>query len=614
MNVTAFCITTLVISVVFIIAAIVIGVVINKNELARQPHGRKGGFALTSFHVFLIGFFLAAVAMFFPVYYNDFLSGDHGFVKVVKTVLLSVHNVLRMFVLDGEFDAIRDLLSDTSRVDAAVGAVYTIYASVLFVAAPALSAGVVLSFFKGASAVIKYTLYPRSDIYILSELNDRSIVLARDILTNKADKRRRLVVFTDVFETEEENNFELVSEAKRLGAICMRKDIVDISLKRSKNIFRKIYLIGDDEDENINQALTLIDRCRHTPLYNNLKTQIYVFARSMESEVLLNSIDNGDVKVRRINEYRNMINHTLNNYSIFEDAREVDGQKQISLAIVGLGAYGIELLKAACWFGQMPGYKMTIHAFDNECGTDKIKNIAPELLELNNKNIAGEPYYNIVFHDGIDVKSSKFQDELSKIDLVTTAFVTLGNDELNIEAAMKMRVQFGRDAISSGKHVPPVYAIIYSMSETKAVSQGGLKNMNDEDYGIHFIGSIQSRYTVDSIEMTELELEGLKCHLHWVARVDEEDAIRKYNKYEYYRRSSAAEAMYMKFRSELVSGYDGEQLKEYEHKRWSAYMRSEGFIGLGEGKDYIAKTHASLIPYQELSQAEKDKDDIYVED
>ena len=481
----------------------------------------------------------------------------------------------------------------------------------IYIIAPTLTAGVVLSFFKGASAFIRYSLYPHADIYILSELNEKSLILAQDILTNKSNKRRKLVVFTDVFEKDEEAKFELVSQAKRLGAICMRKDVLEVGLKRSSNVYRKIYLIGENEDENIKQALELIERCRNTPKYNTNKTQIYVFANSVESEVLLNSIDNGAVKVRRLSENSNLIIHTLNNYSIFDDACTVNGKKEISVAIIGLGAYGIELLKAICWCGQMPGYNITIHAFDKESnGQAKIKNVAPELIEYNGKEIKGEPYYKIVFHDKIDVKSCEFQEELSKIDLISSAFVTLGDDELNIETAMKMRIQLGRDAISSGKHIPPIYAVVYSMSKTQAASHGGIKNMRDENYGISFIGSIQSRYSIESVERNELEAEGLSCHLHWVSHVDAADAIEKYNKYEYYRRSSIAEAIYLRFREELIHDADSELLKEYEHKRWSAFMRSEGYIGLSDKKDYIAKTHPLLVPYQSLSPEEQNKDAI----
>lgn len=604
MDLNLFYLLFLTASVVLLGAAVTVSIVLHRVDLSKGNFDRRKGFVLTPFQIFVIGFFIATVVLFYPINYTGFVADDYGFVKVLKSILLSMLDALKLFLLNGEFFSVNGLSST-------LGAVFTIYAAVIYLVAPALSAGVVLSFFKGASAFIRYCFYPRADIYILSELNERSIILAQDIINNRADKRRALVVFTDVFEKDEESNFELISQAKRLGAICMRKDIVEVGLRLTKNVYRKIYLIGDDEDENLKQALTLIERCKKNPRYNNEQTQIYVFANSAESEVLLNSIDNGNVKVRRVNENRNLVIHTLNNCTIFDEACKVNGIKQISVAIVGLGAYGTELVKALCWLGQMPGYKLTIHAFDKDAnGEEKIKNTAPELIEYNNKRLVGEPYYNIVFHDEIDVNSYKFQEELSKIDLITSAFVTLGDDELNVEAAMKMRIQFSRDNNSSGKHDPPIYAVVYSMSKNMAVSHGGLKNMCNDDLKITFIGSIQSRYSIESIEQKKLEEEGLKCHLHWVSHVKDEPAERaKYNRYEYYRRSSIAEAIYIRFRENLISDMDDELINECEHKRWNAYMRSEGYVG-GTKKDFKAKTHPSLIPYQKLSPEEKAKDGI----
>ena len=48
-----------------------------------------------------------------------------------------------------------------------------------------------------------------------------------------------------------------------------------------------------------------------------------------------------------------------------------------------------------------------------------------------------------------------------------------------------------------------------------------------------------------------------------------------------------------------------------EHKRWMAYMRTEGYV-YGKVKDDVAKTHPSLVPTKELSEAEFEKDFIVI--
>ena len=50
-----------------------------------------------------------------------------------------------------------------------------------------------------------------------------------------------------------------------------------------------------------------------------------------------------------------------------------------------------------------------------------------------------------------------------------------------------------------------------------------------------------------------------------------------------------------------------EKLKEQEHRRWNAYMRSEGFIYNAKRFD-LGKMHSDIRPYSELPSSEKNKD------
>ncbi len=55
------------------------------------------------------------------------------------------------------------------------------------------------------------------------------------------------------------------------------------------------------------------------------------------------------------------------------------------------------------------------------------------------------------------------------------------------------------------------------------------------------------------------------------------------------------------------SAHEIEYLAEMEHNRWMDDMRGQGF-SLGSGKDEVKKTHPSMVPFQELSEKEKEKD------
>ena len=608
------CLVALITSAVLFVFFIGLGCIIHfrQNKISKNSSGKKS-FALTPFQIFLAGFFISALIIFFPIYYHCYFNSDSQVLRIIKSVLLSIHNTMRLFILDGDFEIIKTTINSTT-VSVGLDKAYSVYAAMLFVVAPVLTAGFVLSFFKNVSATVKYHLSPKSDIYVMSELNERSIVLAEDILTNPEVKGRKLVVFTGVFEKEDEENSELIEQAKHLGAICFKKDVTEISLKpKARGIKRKIYFVGDNEDQNVKQALTLIPTCRNNPLLNTKDTHMYVMSSSVESEVLLNSADNGHLHVRRVRRARNFVIDTLKKYSIFDTQLTKEGKKLISIVIVGLGYYGMELLKAICWCGQMDGYILQIHVFDVSCNLEKkIESVAPEIIKYNHKQIEGEPFYDIFFHEMVDANSQDFLNELSSIKDISTVFVCLGDDELNISTTIRMRMQFTRDAINFGRVQPNIYAIVYSSVKSDTFNQnGGLKSIKGVDYDITFIGSMKERYALSFIEQNELEEEGLKYHLAWANTEKEvEEAKLTYEKYEYYRRSSVSKALHVYYRRQLgLMNISDLEDKILEHKRWNAYTRAEGYV-YNAVKDDIAKTHPDLIPYDKLSEREKNKDKI----
>ncbi|MDE6293649.1 MAG: hypothetical protein K2L88_03395, partial [Clostridiales bacterium] len=618
MDITPVCKIAFSISICIIAAALIFSIVWKKRS-AKGDAARKHA-VFTPFNIFLIGFFFAATVMAYPVFrYGDF-ADEGGFVGFFKSAMISILNSLQMFFLNAGFSEVKGVIN-SSAVQANMASAYTIYFAVLYVVAPFLTFGIILSFFKDFVARLKYMLCPAADTYVFSEINERSLALAKDIFKN-GRKGRKLVVFTgacsDGDDKEKEEMDDLIDEAKKIGAMCLKNDINEIKLKRAgKGHTRKFYFISEDEDRNLKQAIELIGRCKEIKNYNDFGTQFFVFANSVESEVFLDSIDNGNMKVRRITEYGNTMLNTLRKYSIFTNAVQKGKVKEINLLVVGAGSYGKELIKTVCWLGQMPNYEVNIHAFDAGNAEDKFKNLVPEFMAMNGKRIDGEPYYNITFHNNVDVHSGAFCDELAKIGNVTTAFVALGNDELNVETAVKLRTLFGRAKDKSGAIIPPIYAIIFNSVKSDIFKQyGGLKSVTGKDYNIEFIDGIAFHYTLDVIEREELEKEGLKCHLQWsTTEADREAATEKYEKYEYYRKSSIAESVHKAIMKELgiyavdENGIVSDELAEYEHKRWSAYMRSEGYV-YGTEKDDIAKTHYDLKPYKKLSKSEQDKDYI----
>ena len=101
----------------------------------------KMGRILDSTKILLFGMVLSAITLFIPIYSDMFEKSDCG---IIETILISIHNVIRLFVVDGEFDFV---ISNLEGVPAIVARGYTIMFSILFVMAPIMTFGFVLSFF-----------------------------------------------------------------------------------------------------------------------------------------------------------------------------------------------------------------------------------------------------------------------------------------------------------------------------------------------------------------------------------------------------------------------------------------------------------------------------------
>ena len=85
-----------------------------------------------------------------------------------------------------------------------------------------------------------------------------------------------------------------------------------------------------------------------------------------------------------------------------------------------------------------------------------------------------------------------------------------------------------------------------------------------------------------------------------------------FEKDEYNRNSSIAQAIYLHFRKILNINDTKSTRREYEHRRWNVWLRFEGYVyndKISDGK-HLAKTHADLKAFDDLSSEEQTKDNI----
>ena len=613
-----FCLIFLVLSAILLSSTILIAI---KRKKSKPDKGA----IITPLHILILGFFFTALVIVAPVIYLSSFTEDMLFARIIKSAISAIVYATKAFGFGSDIGTVDAIVMNPDLVNPILGNIYSVYASLLFFGMPLLSAGFILSFFKNVSAYIRYILVRKGEIYYLSELNERSLALAKNLLS--ADGTKPTVIFFSVKNGDDPK----IEEAKKIGAIRFSKDITKIGLKHNtKGLVRKFYLISDNEDKNVKSALVLINNCRNDSAYNTSNTSFYVFSTTIDSEVMLDSADNGEMTVRRVNESKNIaLNTLLNEKEIFTNYIDHDGLKVVNALILGGGNLGVELMKALCWCGQLPDYQINIHVVDKDKKIDKkIKALMPELIARSGVYEPGECYYTINTYPDIDVFNSDFVDLLERIGKLSVAFVSLGDDQLNVAASMQLRREMGRLNFNHGNPIPSIYAVVYNIIKNDIiVKNGGLKCLGTNDYGIKFIGDIRTRYSTEVIEHKELEETGMKIHLSWLEHEKEiirekhedeseinqkiEESRLSYHKYEYFRRASIATAVHIKVIENLnITFPDKESQGLNEHNRWNAFMRSEGYVFNEKNKDHIARTHTDLKAFKILDKKTQDKDNI----
>lgn len=444
-----------------------------------------------------------------------------------------------------------------------------------------------------------------AEIYIFSELNEESIELARDL--KKIDKKR-IIIFTDVYVQNEEASYEMAERARELGAITFKEDITVVNFRmHNKKNHLNFFIIGHDDDENIKQTLLL-----NTKYGDRENVSVYVFSTSTNSELLLNKVHKGKIKIRRVNTVQSLISRTLydSGIELFQGAIErQDDEKLISAIVIGQGKHGTEMAKTLPWFCQMDGYHFEMHMFDkNQYAKSRFEALCPELMDEKYNNdfkTDGEAHYKIRIHSGMDVDTKEFWEEIKKIGKVTYVFIALGNDEENIRTAVRMRTLLEKTGQTAR-----IDAIVKNSDKKAALT--GITNYSGQEYNINFIGDTKSSYSEKVIINSELEMIALKRHLRWGQE-------EEFWKYEYNYRSSIASAIHKKMKQECnipgmekaVEERSEEEkwiLRNLEHRRWNAYIRSEGFT-YAPIRNNLAKTHPCLVPFDQLPEKEQEKDD-----
>ncbi|MBR4863941.1 MAG: hypothetical protein IKU07_05135 [Oscillospiraceae bacterium] len=628
--------------------------------------GKKYKQLLSAMQVLTVGIFISVFAIFIPYHYTACELG--GGVLILRPLLIDFYNTVRIFLLNAEFSLIVDSADGANTV---VSLLFCGYAAVLYVVAPALTFGNVLSFFKNLQGLFRFRLAKDKKCYIFSELNERSLALAKSV-----PDRDAILVFTGVTTVEEDT--PLLSQARDLKAICLKRDITQLDFM-SKTAPVELFLVGQDESENVSRAVQLTTELNQKNTKQNVK--IFVFSTKPGAGHILDSLDYDNLlayadahkydencfKLRRVDEKRQLILNAVPKMKLLQLAEKHN--KTLSVLVVGLGSYGTEFFKMLVWYCQVEGCKLQFNLVDKQEGYMEalLKRDCPELLT------SGE--YDIRLFSGVDAQLSglddlllyngddeKKQADARRLGETNLAFVSLGDDDVNIEVSIRLRQLLDRvnnvvadEDTTWEKETADIYSVVFDDRKTDILYKESepsrlLKNHKEIPYHIRFIGSLSSQFSYANIYDEALEAAAYDNHVGWVkVEMDECEAQRKelppetyasrkkalnekerkekqkFEKYEYFRVSSIAKELYKRNTDvykvlRQVSGckQTADPLvcdctncttrKQNEHMRWNAYTRVIGYSYKDGIRADRALLHDNLCDWEQLNNKDRQKD------
>lgn len=522
----------------------------------------------------LVLLFVATYIAYIPAYIKsyDFLSAVVGdFVRVLQVITIDADIMEYYDVISSGINS--DLLSK----------LYIILLGVLHITLPTVSAltAVTVLFRCFSSMQLFFASNSQKNMFVFSEANERSLQLAKSLKGIKCD-----IVFanstTDSLNNDGDNELSYIFKEESISELNIKK-------KKGKDIF--FFCISDNEDSSLSYALQLMDKHSKLDEAQQEHIHIFMFAKSEDYSVFIDSANKGMLDIQCINEYEMLIYNLLNKYPLFKYAKS-----EIHVLLHGLSKINTTALKAISWCGQICGFSLKISVVGIN-----IKNQIDE-LEMSVPGLFTERY-NIVFYDCLSEK--EIVDTISqKCSDANYIIVSETTDNETMLRGIVLRRLFYKlsDNFDS---CPPIFCYIKEPSKFNIVKNLSTAESNPSrkmSYELTPFGSLEEVYTYKNLVDSDLEKIAKNVHLAYEEifssePINPQEAIKRYNVFEVNKRSNRANALHIRYKLNLlgldyVDCDDAETLidmrdyctDEYmkllsisEHNRWMAFLETEGW-------------------------------------
>lgn len=509
----------------------------------------------------------------------------------------------------------------------------TVYLDVLLTAAPIMSIGFVLSLFEGLTTRVMLRWWRWDEVVIFTTFDERSVSLGEELARRHAEGGGRRVAY--LFTGADPNNADLLQRASALGARFVPGGVADLPRRWRKPAGAlRIVCLGDDLAATVSAAerALAVDEIRTRPdadVYVIVGPEVTRLAFNVDEKTLRASVHIVDPV--RAGVYQWLWAEAGRPDGNLLGAMTHDATATLRAVIFGVGTYGEQVLRALSWFGQLDNShgtpcRLDLHGIDVDPHREsRLRADVPGLFELS--SVAELPRQDaalsLTVHAGVDATTTDVDRILKAMEPVSLFWVATGDDTRNIRIAQRLRREIARGRIS----VAQTAAIVVVLTAGSRRSQLPAQAAGSWPAIVPF-DALDTQVLAGSILDSPMEKAGRIAHLSWLTHDPERikdpsawaDAARDFWLDLYCYRSSLATAIHGRARVAMgLSGaaksagdrskFELRRLRRIEHARWSAYIRSEGFIA-GPHKDTeVALTHNKLVRYAKLLPEDRAKDD-----
>ena len=433
---------------------------------------------------------------------------------------------------------------------------YGIFIVLLSMLSPIIFGGFLVSYIKALwNFLLYHTLKFFKNIYYFSELNEKSLLLAEDIIKQE----KSLIVFCNcnkipaIFE-------DRINKYHFIVLTDNEKDLIIHSSVRNKKQY--FFEISENTNQNLDTTKSIIkvfDKSKKT-FFPNVRVYLFINSSFFDSEKLFSS-EHEKFNIFLIDEVKTSIYNLLFEKPLYERINKKDNS--LSIAVFGDGVYAKQFFKDAIWASVLgDDYKINISFIDSRADSFK------QSLELKCPGIfsrSGYFYKNFKLNfENTNLESGELNKTLlSKIPYPDYIVIDTGADDSNIDLAVYLRIFYNRN--SDDFNFTPFIAVRIKDSKT-AERLKDMKTSDDMPYELISFGYEKDIYSYDTIINSPIDKLALNCHAAYNQKSDgyhyetEAKAISGCNTSGFEKYSNQAAAIHIKAKL-FIMGFD---LKPYD--------------------------------------------------